>query len=665
MRIAIDSEFSFDANNDFVMVCVCVKQEDGLRQRFWRNQAYDLKKYLQQHTRASKDILVAHNVEYAEAWLVQSLGMRATDFYWHDTLVESRIAYNRCIAHKYKHGLAKCLEREGLCVRDPNAKKEDQKLCVWEPTECTWEQHLAKLEANKEHLLDYCMSDVEYLLQLDDILLRKMRADERLDRQHHMDMDRPLPFDSRATYWGFLAAFLGESGWQGIPMKKSRVDLSMKNAPAIIADLQNKFNDQYKGTFHIKDGKLKADFDVIRALAAKQYGANPPLTPSGLVSLKDEYVKQYKDTDTFLGHYRELNKTCKALASFAKPTREKNWLGGYNPRLGIIRPHFNLGAAATGRLGMQPSSGFCYTMGKPFRGLVCPKPGKVIVELDFHSEEIACQAYLSGDKVMTDMYRHPKIGNDYYTTLANSIDPDVTYKKHPKRGKYKIVSLMLNYGAGARKLSSIVGLPLPECKRICLKLKRQFKQYWMFVDRAKAGVNRAVPMWFSDGWRIHSYPSGKQTTLGNFPFQGVGAYILRLILLRMWKEDIRLVAPIHDAVAFECDEATWKETTAKVVKIMMDCSEKALGIPVEVGAPEVTYPDIINCHSELETRENYAFTTPNKYAQSFTSWLEFEAEGCLEPDLDEGTIWVDEFDEDEENSPSRVANPFGLCYISQ
>jgi hypothetical protein len=125
------------------------------------------------------------------------------------------------------------------------------------------------------------------------------------------------------------------------------------------------------------------------------------------------------------------------------------------------------------------------------------------------------------------------------------------------------------------------------------------------------------------------------------------------------------VAPIHDAIAFECDEATWRETTDKVVKIMMECSEKALGIPVEVGAPEVTYPDIINCHSELETREDYAYTTPNKFAQSFVEWLEFDTESSVKPDLDESTIWVDEFEKSEEKSTEGVVFSVNKCYISK
>ena len=668
MRISIDSEFSFDLQNDFFPVVVCIKQEDGFRRAFWYTQMDELRAYLAQHTRKSCDILVAHNVEYAEAWLVQHLGFRATDFYWHDTLVLSRLVYNRCVAEKDrpKHGLAYCLEREGLCTRDHEEKKKDQNMCVWEPAKCSWEEHLAMLEANRQHLTEYCYRDVDYLLQLDDALIRKMKTDERDDRQHHMDKDTPLPFASRATYWGFLAAFLGESGWKGIPMKKWRVDAIKRNSSAIIADIQVKFDRDYPGTFHLKDGQLKADSKRMRELAAEQYGDDPPRTATGLVSLADKDIKQFKDTDTFLGRYRYLSKTCRALASFAQPLREKNWLGGFNPRLGIIRPHFNLGSAATGRLGMQPGSGFVYTMSKQFRGFVCPEDGKVIVELDFHSEEIACQAYLSGDLVMTALYQHPPIGNDYYTSLAHLIDPEVTYKKHPKRGKYKVASLMLNYGAGAKKLSSLVGLPLIESKRFCLKLKKQFARYWRFVDRAKAGVNRVTPMWFSDGWRIHSYPSGKQTTLGNWPFQGVGAYILRLVLFRMWQEGIRLVAPIHDAVAFECDEATWKETADKVAGIMMECSKKALGIAVEVGAPEVTYPDIVNCHSELETREDYAFTTPNKFAQDFTSWMDFKPETDVQPDLDEKFLWMDEFDEEktEEKSAEGVVFAKNKCYIS-
>ena len=669
MRIAIDCEFSFNQNNDFVCVCAAVTQEDGMTKTWWRDQMYELAQYIRMH---KDDTFVAHNVETAEGYLFQSLGIRPTAYRWHDTLLESLVAYNRCSSTKYRHDLATCLKREGIAVRDHAAKKEDQMICVWEPTEKTWEEHLAYVDSKKEHLMSYCAEDTRYLLKLDDQLQLRLNMLEINDRSHHMDLDVPLDKARRPDYYGFLGAILSEISWRGIPMDAGRVEQLCENAPKAIYKQQMEFNDKYPDCFRTDQKKVTMNTAKVRDYAAKAYGPLPPLTKSGLVSLASEHLKPYrKTTDTekmFLKDYYYMSKYCRALSSFCKPQREKNWLSGYSYSRKRIRPALRMFRAATGRLGMQPKSGFVYTMGKPFRGLVDPPKGRVIVELDFHSEEVACQAYLSGDKTMTQMYQHPQYDNDYYTDVAHSIDPTVCKKDDPRRKTYKIVALMLNYGAGAKKLASVVNLDLRKCYKICKHLKKKFAHYWRFVEKVKASCTRTTPLWFSDGWRINLLPSGKQTTLGNFPFQGVGAYILRLILIECWKKHIEVVAPIHDAIAFECDEATWEETSKTVAQIMRDCSKRALGIEIDVGTPEVTYHGLLNCHSEFSTRKQYMTNPLNEHAVQFLEWTQDMSKVDVVPDLE--SAWTDEFDEDddkpeesEEKDEKSVANPFGKCYI--
>lgn len=666
MRIAIDCEFSFNENNDFVCICAAVTQEDGVTQTWWRDQMYELAKYIRMH---KSDTWVAHNVETAEGYLFQSLGIRPTSYRWHDTLLESLVAYNKCSSTKYRHDLATCLKREGIAVRDHDEKKEDQMICVWEPTEKSWAEHLAYVDSKKEHLLQYCLEDTKHLLTLDSQLMLRLGATEINDRSHHMDLDQPLDKSRRPHYYGFLAAILSEISWRGIPMDAQRVKKLLSNAPKAIYKQQYDFNDKYPDCFRFEGGKYKMNTKVVRDYAAKAYGILPPLTKSGQVSLSSDNLKPYRRTTDpqkmFLRDYYYMSKYCRALASFCHPERSKNWLSGYSYGRQRVRPALRMFRAATGRLGMQPKSGFVYTMGKPFRGLVNPPKGRVVVELDFHSEEVACQAYLSGDKVMSQMYQHPQYDNDFYTDVAHSIDPTVTEKKDPRRKTYKVVALMLNYGAGAKKLASVVGLDLRKCYKVCTHLKRQFHHYWQFVNKAKASCTRNTPLWFSDGWRIHYLPSGKQTTLGNFPFQGVGAYILRLILIECWKRNIEVIAPIHDAIAFECDEANWEETAETVAQIMRDCSKKALGIAVDVGDPEVTYHGLLNCHSEFSTREQYMTNALNEYAVSFLEWTQDVEEVKAEADLE--APWTDEFDEDaeknDEKSDKKLDNPFGRCYI--
>jgi len=608
MRIGIDCEFSFDADNEFYLVCAAATQEDGETHTWWRDQLEELKAYIESH---KADTWVAHNVETAEGYMFLSLGLRPTKFRWHDTLMLSRVAHNACTLKRAKHDLASCLERERIAKLDKDEKHENQNICVW-MQDCSWEEHLKKLEANKELLLKYCLSDTAYLLPLDAKLVAKVHR----HLLKPLDKAKPLEKERRADYYGFLTAIASEISWAGIPLDPERVKKLLYNAPEAMAHAQVRFANKYPGTFRVNGKKMTKNVAKCREYALAVYGPDFPKTKTGEVSLASENTKNHKDLEDFLGDYYNLDKKCRALASFSKPNRERNWLGMYLHKRGVIRPRLNLLGTQTGRCGSKPSTGFIYTMGKAFRGLINPSEGYVIVELDYHSEEIGCQAYLSGDKNMAAMYEGP----DYYTSIAQKLDPSVKDKHDPKRKKYKVISLMSNYGCGKDHLAEIAGIPVSEANCILHDLKNLFKTYWNYVYKRLEKCDEGSHMCFSDGFRITNR-GGKVTTLGNWPFQGVGALILRKLLIELYKSNIRIVAPIHDAIAFMCKESEWKETADKVAQIMRDVSKECLGTQVDVGEPEVTYHDIINCHSELSTREAYEKSEPNGYTKEFTKYM--------------------------------------------
>ena len=65
MRIAVDCEFSFDADNEFFLVCAAVTEEGGETHTWWYDELDKLTEYLLSHMR---DTFVAHNVETAEVF---------------------------------------------------------------------------------------------------------------------------------------------------------------------------------------------------------------------------------------------------------------------------------------------------------------------------------------------------------------------------------------------------------------------------------------------------------------------------------------------------------------------------------------------------------------------------------------------------------------------
>ena len=588
MLNAVDCEFSFDDDNEFVPWYVDFTQEDGVNVRFKWDEMDECSKYIDEH---AKDTFICHNGENAEAWLWCHLGKRPTAYKWADTLLMSRAVYNYCTSKKkIRHDLATCLKRELGIVRDHDTKKEDQLFFVYEPTETTWADHVAKVMADCQHGQDYCHEDTVNGIDLYRSLDGKLS--KAFSESLVLDHAEPIPPERRATWFGFLMAYMGETSWRGIPLNDERVRKLSINAKNAIKKIQRNFERLYPKTFRTEGDKMTKNVDRCRELAHAQYGENPPRTKTGQVSLASEYTKEYEEVGGFLWDYHEMDKQCRALASFIKTDRNKNWLGHYMPQRHIVRPRLNLLAAITGRCGSKPSSGFIPTMGKAFRGLMDPPPGFVIGEADFANAEIFNQAKLSGDQVMLEHYLHPRVEDDYYKTLC----VDVFHDDVSMRDTYKVIALMSNYGCGEKKLAAVSKKPLSFCRATLRQLKRAFKTYWNYDDTCIRKCQDRGYIAFSDGWSVKydRRNPGKATTLINWPFQGVGAVVLRKMLFYCWKEGIQLIAPVHDALMFLAPEDKWTEVADVVRKCMLRAADEVIGPGCKVGDVEITYHGIIN-----------------------------------------------------------------------
>lgn len=625
-KIAPDTEYSFDDDNRLVVMCVAVTEDDGTTHTWWRDELDDFKAYALQHTKKTNTVWVAHNVEQAEGQAFMSLGLDPTDFIWHDTMISSIVIYNTD-SKQVKYDLLSCLERVGIATeRKHDEKVATRSVFVYEPTKTTWDYHLEALDFDKERLMAYCLADTEDLIELDNRLCAiiedpaKFKCDEDV-----LIGEKGCILDRRriASYFGFLAAFFAKSEWQGIPLNAERVAALRNNAKEALVAEQMRFNEAYPGTFRMEKNKLVKCTAVCRDYAIKCYKGEDgngvvAYTAKGNVSLAKKDTKPYsKRADkNFLGDYYRYSKVSQSLNSFTKANRTSNHLGMYVKSEGVIRPSFGLLRAVTGRCGMKPSTGFVYTMPKFVRGLVDPPEGYVLMEFDYASQEIGVQAYITGDKVKAEMYEHPQFGK-YYCDIAHSFWPDFISKEDHRYKTAKQMALMTEYGCGAEKLASCAGVKYKLAEKFIVHMRKLFPVYWKYVDKLIAKIiDRRKRAWFPDGFGVTASKEARPTTFGNLPFQGTGAYILRRICVELYRANIRLVAPVHDAVIVMCKEYEREAVAAKVKAIMEKASKDATGTLIKVGDPEVTYHGLVNCHSEMETREDYLVKLPKKLSST-------------------------------------------------
>lgn len=624
MKIALDSEFSFNDDNVLTPICLAVTEEDGTTRTWWMNELDNFKQYALQHTKSTKDIWVAHNVETAEGHVFMSLGLDPTNFIWHDTMLSS-IVIHKTDRRDDKYDLLSCLYREGIFTfRTHGEKVITRSAFIYDPTKTTWTEHLQSLEKRKEKLTAYCLEDTVSLVQLDNALCNTLEDPNKFQCDESVligSRDCVLARSRIASYFGFLAAFFAKSEWQGIPLNPDRVKALKSNAKEALVAEQLRFNDEYPGTFRKEGNKLVKCTKVCQDYALKCYKGEDgcgevAYTAKGNVSLAKKDTKPFskRSEKNFLGDYYRYSKVSQALYSYTKQNREENHLGMYVPSLGIIRPSFGLLRAVTGRCGMKPSTGFVFTMPKFVRGLVEPPKGYVLMEFDYASQEIGVQAYITGDKVKAEMYEHPQYGK-YYCDIAHSFWPDFVSKEDRRYKTAKQMALMTEYGCGAAKLSACAGVKYRLADKFINHMHKLFPTYWKYVDKLTNKIlYRRKRAWFPDGFGVTASKDARPTTFGNLPFQGTGAYILRRMCVDLYLENIQLVAPVHDALIVMCKESEMDVVAKKVQHIMEKASKEATGTLIKVGEPEVTYHGLVNCHSEMQTREDYTVKLPVKLA---------------------------------------------------
>ena len=339
-----------------------------------------------------------------------------------------------------------------------------------------------------------------------------------------------------------------------------------------------------------------------------------PLTASGRLKMDTDTLEEYfKDEENFGGEFYKLNKICSQLSGI-----QKGWMTNLSKKDGrLYYQSMYPFRSLTGRCQPHKTQGYVFGWTKFLYGIIEPPKGKMLVELDFSSEETAIQAALAHDKVYEAVYKEKDIymaisallGKIPKADYQNLSQKELKEKYHSIRKKIKTFTLAWSYGAGERVLAARSGMTIEETRKIKDELTNKLfiqstKYKQAVVECAKSRNFKTVS--FPDGFICRVQTQGKEdftaTTINNLPFQGFGSYILREVVLAIADAHLSLdmVATVHDAIVFLVDEDDYN-TIEKVKKIMAETADSCLKVDkplVKVGEPEVVH------HGEVWTPEH-------------------------------------------------------------
>ena len=412
-------------------------------------------------------------------------------------------------------------------------------------------------------ILDYCQEDVDAL----EPLFAAMLAHE------------PWTFEllGQALMRGRYTAAVGVMQFNGIPIDLQIYRRLQKNLPAVksrlIAHVDAAFGVYEAGSFR------EALFEEYLAT----HGIAWPRLATGRLKLDRDTFSAMSNRHPRIRPLHELRKTLGEIRKTSLSVGDDGW------NRTILSPF----SSKTGR--NQPStSKFVFGPSKWFRGLIKPTEGTAVAYLDWGSQEIAIAAALSGDDLLWEAYDS---GDPYiaFAIQAGLAPKGATKTSHKAiRDRCKPIVLGVNYGMSAEGAAATAGIHVLEARDLLQKHRETYRKFWKWADENKDRGLLGLPLQTCFGWQIQATDGVvKANTFLNWPMQAHGAEMMRLACCLAVEREIKLCAPIHDALLIEAPIDRIDEDVATLKQCMADASELVLGQGrvCRVDAEIIRYPD--------------------------------------------------------------------------
>jgi hypothetical protein len=281
-------------------------------------------------------------------------------------------------------------------------------------------------------------------------------------------------------------------------------------------------------------------------------------------------LKDMEGRHPFIGEVRQVRKT---LDQFKTRTLT------VDP---VLRRHFfntSVFRSVTGR--NQPRN-FVFSGPKWLRHLIVPEsPEHILVYVDYVAQEIGIAAALSADPMMRSVYDADDC-HMAFAIRAGAAPIGATKKTHPDvRKRYKTVNLGTLYGQTDYGIAHRLGITFQEADQLLEDHKQLFPTFWRWSERVVQGsIDRR---WIKSpcGWRSKvPFPCNDRTWM-NWPMQATGGDIMRLTVVYLDRQSVRILAPVHDGFLLSCRKSQLTELRAAVDYACRTAVEQVLpGFPL-------------------------------------------------------------------------------------
>mgnify|MGYP001368765292 CR=1 FL=1 len=306
-------------------------------------------------------------------------------------------------------------------------------------------------------------------------------------------------------------------------------------------------------------------------------GWNWPTTEKGNMKLDDDTFKEMVNVHPELRPLKEL----RALIS---KLNIKNLTVGVDKRSRAMISPYSTKTGRNAPKGEQArpndlKARFMFGLPACLRSLIKPEKGTVLAYIDYSQQEFFIAAVLSKDQAMRDAYYS---GDPYlaFAKLAGAAPENATKHTHKDvRKLFKSCVLGVQYGLGPESLAVNIGKSTPYARELLAHHKRVFKNYWHWGELYwhEACLRKSVQTCY--GWKMHvmGVSNKEMLTVRNFPIQATGAEILRVACILLMEHNIKIVAPVHDAIMIECKEEVAEDEIELAGTLMENASEIVLG----------------------------------------------------------------------------------------
>jgi DNA polymerase I-like protein with 3'-5' exonuclease and polymerase domains len=252
-------------------------------------------------------------------------------------------------------------------------------------------------------------------------------------------------------------------------------------------------------------------------------------------------------------------------------------------KYGDVRPSFNQMGTDTARMSCKAGKIADGYSGVNFQGIprdsdedkpelfklirtcIVPRPGWILVKLDFAGEELRVVTNLSGDPIWTKSFLYED--GDVHSITSRTLfgKPDVN-KDERNRGKR--CNFAFIYGGGAGAIQRNIGCSIEDAQRHMDNLKRDVPVLMGYVEHQKQFARKHKCVFTAYGRRlpiptidspIRAIRSKAERCAINYTIQSTSADILKFALCFVdknirtlgWEDRVRYVLTVHDEVVYE------------------------------------------------------------------------------------------------------------------